>query len=111
MMAVTLLAAAAEKSKDFAGIPIEILAPALAALIAGGATWFSTRQSRASAHDQVVAQTAAVLQQDNQDLRDEMRDVRAEAHGARIEARELRRRVDQLEDAMRNAGVPIPPEG
>lgn len=111
MTLTSLLAAApTTDSTTVAGIPIAFLAPAVTAVIAGLATWFSTRQSRASAHDEVIVKTAAVLAQDNADLRDEMREVKREAHAATVEARAARRRVGELEDALRSAGVPIPPD-
>ena len=104
------LVAAAQEATDILGVPIAVIAPLLAAIVAAGATRFSTMQSRATARDQIVAQTASVLAQDNAALRDEVRDIKREAHSASIEARAARRRVGELEDAMRTAGVPIPPE-
>ncbi len=110
MTVLLFIFAAAKEGEEIAGLPVAVVASMVTAVVAAAATRFSTMQSRAAAHDQVVAQTAAVLQADNQDLRDEVKAIKREAHEARVESLRLGRRVGQLEDAMRTAGVSIPPE-
>lgn len=94
---------AAEAAPDFFGIPIGAIGVILAAVFSYAASRYSTRQSRSSSHDQVVTQTAAIMQKDNEDLREELKDHRAELRAAT-------KRIGQLETALRDAGIQIPPE-
>lgn len=110
LIAVLVVLLVKEPSKEIAGIPVELAAPIITAAIAAGAVKFAARQSTTLGHDQVVAQVAAVMQADNQDLRDELRNATADAREARREAHAARQRIAVLEAAMAAGGVPVPPE-
>lgn len=83
-----------------------VIVPVAAALISLAAAWLSTRQARDQSHDQVILQRDQglwqTLKDDNDALREEVRALRAEVKSAED-------RIDQLEHAMHDAGVPVPP--
>lgn len=89
-----------------AAINENVIVPVVAALVSLGAAWLSTRQARDQSHDQVILERDKGLWQtlkaDNDALREEVRALRAEVASAED-------RIDQLEHAMQDAGVPVPP--
>lgn len=88
------------------GVPTELLVPVISGIVAFAAGWFSTRQARAQSHDQVVLEREANLWQT---LQADNKALRARVEAAETGLRHAEDRIDELEDAMRSAGVAVPP--